>query len=121
ARHGMRKELNIEQTVRAMRLSMEVIAGDPSRERLLETASRVARMYNELCYGIARDPSQEISCLFSEQTDELVLVRDISFASICEHHLVPFIGVAHVGYIPNEGRITGLSKLARVVELTSTR
>jgi GTP cyclohydrolase I len=59
--------------------------------------------------------------MFSEQTDELVLVRDISFASICEHHLVPFIGIAHVGYIPNEGRITGLSKLARVVELTSKR
>jgi GTP cyclohydrolase I len=114
-------EMDLEKIAQGVRLILEGIGEDPSREGLLDTPARVARMYSELCYGINLDPSQEITCTFSEETDELVLVRDIAFASICEHHLVPFIGFAHVGYIPNEGRITGLSKLARVVELASKR
>ncbi len=121
AKDSLIKEMDLEKIAQGVRLILEGIGEDVNREGLLETPSRVARMYSELCYGIGRNPSQEITCIFSEQTDELVLVRDIAFASICEHHLVPFIGVAHVGYIPNEGRITGLSKLARVVELTSKR
>jgi GTP cyclohydrolase I len=104
-----------------VRLILEGIGEDASREGLLETPERVARMYEELVYGTDIDPATEITCKFAETTDELVLVRDIPFASICEHHLVPFIGTAHVGYIPSNGVITGLSKLARVVELASKR
>jgi GTP cyclohydrolase IA len=82
---------------------------------------RLPAVYEELVYGTGLNPASEITCRFSETTDELVLVRDIPFASVCEHHLVPFIGMAHVGYIPRDGVITGLSKLARVVELASKR
>lgn len=104
-----------------VRMILEGMGEDTSREGLLETPARVARMYEELVYGLHVDLASEITCRFSENTDELILIRDISFASICEHHLVPFIGVAHVGYIPRDGVITGLSKLARVVELASKR
>lgn len=104
-----------------VRLILEGIGENPEREGLQQTPERVARMYQELCSGLAKDPAEELSCVFLEQNDELVLVRDIQFASICEHHLVPFLGLAHVGYIPSDGRITGLSKLARVVEVASKR
>lgn len=104
-----------------VRLILEGIGEDPCREGLLDTPARVARLYEELVYGCNIDPASEITCTFHENTDELVLVRDIPFASICEHHLVPFIGSAHVGYIPANGMITGLSKLARAVELASKR
>jgi GTP cyclohydrolase IA len=113
--------MDLEKIAQGVRLILEGIGEDVHREGLQDTPARVARMYAELCYGIGRNPSMEITCLFSENTDELVLVRDIQFASICEHHLVPFMGVAHVGYIPDGGRITGLSKLARVVECASKR
>ncbi|HEY9789432.1 MAG TPA: GTP cyclohydrolase I FolE [Candidatus Obscuribacterales bacterium] len=104
-----------------VRLILEGMGENLDREGLLETPERVARMWGELIYGTGVDPSTEITVTFKESTDELVLVRDIPFASICEHHLVPFIGTAHVGYIPSNGVITGLSKLARVVELASKR
>jgi len=114
-------QMDLEKVAQGVRLILEGIGEDPHREGLIDTPARVARMYQELCYGIGSEPANEITCAFSEGTDELVLVRDIQFASICEHHLVPFIGVAHVGYIPEDGRITGLSKLARVVELAAKR
>ena len=104
-----------------VRLILEGIGENPQREGLLETPARVARLYEELVYGTQLDPAAEITAKFYEKTDELVLVRDIPFSSICEHHLVPFLGSAHVGYIPNNGVITGLSKLARVVEIASKR
>lgn len=110
-----------EKIAAGIRMILEAVGEDTAREGLLETPERVARMYQELFYGIGLSPASEITCTFNEPTDELVLVRDIPFASICEHHLVPFIGVAHIGYIPNAGCITGLSKLARVVELASRR
>lgn len=113
--------MDLEKIASGVRLILEGMGEDADREGLLDTPSRVARMYQELCYGVSIDPSKEITCTFAENSDELVLIKDIQFSSICEHHLVPFIGVAHVGYIPNAGRITGLSKLARVVELTSRR
>lgn len=113
--------LDHEKIAAGVRLILEGIGEDVDREGLADTPGRVARMYCELVYGTGLDAASEITCRFSENTDELVLVRDIPFASICEHHLVPFIGTAHVGYIPRDGVITGLSKLARVVELASKR
>ena len=104
----------------AVREILEAIGEDPERSSLLETPERVARMYVELFAGLHSDPARHLQKCFEEQFDELVLVREISFNSLCEHHLLPFMGVAHVGYLPN-GRIAGLSKLARVVEEVSHR
>ena len=104
----------------AVREILEAIGEDPERSSLLETPERVARMYAELFAGLHSDPARHLQKCFEEQFDELVLVREISFNSLCELHLLPFMGVAHVGYLPN-GRIAGLSKLARVVEEVSHR
>ena len=96
---------------------LEAIGEDPSREGLLETPRRVADMYVELFQGIEADPGEHLRVTFEAGHDEMVMVRDISFTSLCEHHLVPFVGFAHVAYLPGpEGNITGLSKLARLVE-----
>lgn len=100
---------------------LEGIGEDLERVGLTDTPERVARMYKELCSSVHVDPATEISCTFSEGTDDLVIVKDIFFASICEHHLVPFLGSAHIAYLPTGGRITGLSKLARVVECAARR
>ncbi|WP_052168757.1 GTP cyclohydrolase I FolE [Actinoalloteichus spitiensis] len=95
---------------------------DPDREGLVETPARVARAYREMFAGLHTDPDAVLSKTFDESHEELVLVRDIPMFSNCEHHLLPFHGVAHVGYIPNErGQVTGLSKLARLVDLYSRR
>ena len=96
------------------------IGEDPDREGLRETPQRVARMYQELFSGLHSDPASHTKKFFSESYNDIVLVRDISFSSICEHHLMPFIGRVHIGYIP-DGRVIGLSKLARVVEVFSHR
>ncbi len=104
----------------AVREMLVAVGEDPDREGLQETPSRVARMYAELFSGLHDDPRHHLQKVFEEPYDELVLVRDISFNSMCEHHLLPFMGQAHVGYIPR-GRVTGLSKLARVVEEVSHR
>jgi GTP cyclohydrolase I len=96
---------------------LEAIGEDPSREGLRETPRRVADMYVELFEGIERDPGEHLRVNFEAGHDEMVMVRDIPFTSLCEHHLVPFVGFAHVAYLPApDGRITGLSKLARLVE-----
>ncbi len=96
---------------------LEAIGEDPNREGLLETPRRVADMYVELFEGIEADPGEHLRVTFEAGHDEMVMVRDIPFTSLCEHHLVPFVGLAHVAYLPGpEGRITGLSKLARLVE-----
>jgi GTP cyclohydrolase I len=121
AQEAEHRAMDIQKIADGVRLILEGIGEDPSREGLLDTPTRVARMYGELLYGTGIDPATEITCKFSENTNELILVRDIPFASTCEHHLVPFIGTAHVGYIPRDGVITGLSKLARVVELAARR
>lgn len=105
---------------RAVREILAAVGEDPDREGLLETPGRVARMYAELFVGLHLDPGRHLKKVFTEQYDELVLVRDISFNSMCEHHLLPFIGIAHVGYLPR-GKVVGLSKLARVVEEVSHR
>jgi GTP cyclohydrolase I len=102
----------IEANVREILLA---IGEDPQRNGLLDTPRRVAAMYEELFQGLGEDPSEHLRVTFDEQHDEMVMVRDISFTSLCEHHLVPFMGKAHVAYIPT-GKITGLSKMARLVE-----
>ena len=100
---------------RAVREILAAVGEDPDREGLRETPARVARMYAELFSGLSEDPRQHLRKFFTEKYDEVVLVRDISFNSMCEHHMLPFMGVAHIGYVPH-GRVLGLSKLARVVE-----
>jgi GTP cyclohydrolase I len=109
--------LRIEKAVREI---LAAVGEDPDREGLLETPARVARMYAELFAGLHTDPGRHLQKVFPEEYDQMVLVRDISFNSMCEHHLLPFMGVAHIGYLPNH-KVTGLSKLARVVEEVSHR
>jgi GTP cyclohydrolase I len=108
-----------EKVERAVRMILEAIGEDPDRQGLRETPARVARAYAELFWGVGRSPAEEIDKFFESETDEMVIVRDIPFYSMCEHHLLPFVGRAHVAYIPAGGRITGLSKLARAVEVAS--
>ncbi len=105
---------------RAVREILSAVGEDPNREGLRETPARVARMYAELFSGLHDDPRVHLKKFFTEKYDEMVLVRDISFNSMCEHHLLPFTGVAHIGYVPS-GKVVGLSKLARVVESVSHR
>lgn len=100
---------------------LEAIGEDPDREGLRDTPSRVAQMYADLFRGLHEDIGKPLEVLFSEDHDEMILVRDIWFYSMCEHHLIPFFGKAHVAYIPREGKVTGLSKLARVVEGAARR
>ncbi len=101
---------------------IEAIGEDPKRASLLDTPERVAEMYAELFGGMKQDPREELKVGFELGHREMVVLRDIPFYSMCEHHLLPFYGVAHIGYIPNhEGRIVGISKLARVVEVISRR
>ena len=96
---------------------LEALGEDPTRDGLVKTPHRVAKMYAELFAGFGENPADHLEVTFAADHDEMVMVRDIPFASLCEHHLIPFIGKAHVAYIPGEdGRITGLSKLARLVD-----
>ncbi len=115
-----KRPVDTDRIERAVREILEAIGEDPDRSSLLETPARVARMYAELFSGLHSDPSRHLHRVFEETYDELVLVRDISFNSMCEHHLLPFMGVAHVGYLPR-GKVVGLSKLARVVDEISRR
>src|SRR5262245_22347184 len=119
--HGHRGEAvdkpRIEAAVREI---LFAVGEDPDREGLRETPARVARMYAEMFARLPADPSVHLRKRFTEKYDEVVLVRDISFSSCCEHHLLPFLGKVHIGYLP-AGKIVGLSKLARVVEVLSHR
>lgn len=105
---------------RAVREILAAVGEDPDREGLLETPSRVARMYTEMFSGLREDPRIHLQKFFTEEYDEMVLVKDITFNSMCEHHMLPFTGKAHIGYVPN-GKVVGLSKLARVVDVVSRR
>ncbi|MGH2702458.1 MAG: GTP cyclohydrolase I, partial [Actinomycetota bacterium] len=105
-----------------VRAILEAIGDDPERDGLKRTPERVANMFAELFEGVGRNPAQELDVVFEAEHDEMIMVKDIPLYSLCEHHLIPFVGKAHVAYIPNEsGQITGLSKLARVVDLLSKR
>jgi GTP cyclohydrolase I len=108
--------------VDSVRLILKGIGEQPDREGLARTPERVADMYAELFSGLGKDPLDELQVVFEAGHDEMVMVKDIDMGSICEHHLIPFIGKAHIAYIPNErGQITGLSKLARLVDVLSKR
>jgi GTP cyclohydrolase I len=113
-------EVDHQRIVAAVREILSAIGEDPDREGLRETPERVARMYAEMFSGLRSDPRTPLRKTFIEKYDEMVLVRDIGFESMCEHHLLPFLGKAHVAYLPN-GKIVGLSKLARAVEILARR
>jgi GTP cyclohydrolase I len=114
--------VDIARVERAVREILLAIGEDPDRDGLVETPGRVARAYAEQFSGLSQHPEDVLGTVFDADHDELILVRDIEVYSTCEHHLVPFIGRAHVGYIPNEkGQITGLSKLARLVDIYARR
>jgi GTP cyclohydrolase I len=109
--------IDIERVERAVREILEAIGEDPDRDGLVRTPARIAHMYEEIFAGLHEDPSRHLTVTFEADHDEMVMVRDIPVHSVCEHHLVPFAGKAHVAYIPGtDGRITGLSKIARLVD-----
>lgn len=110
------RTLDLVKIQAGVRMILEAIGEDPDREGLKDTPARVARMYQEIFCGLEQDPAEHLQVLFSEEHEEMVLVKDIPLYSMCEHHLLPFYGLAHVAYIPRKGKVTGLSKLARVVE-----
>jgi GTP cyclohydrolase IA len=111
-----------ERIERAIHEVLDALGENSDRDGLLKTPGRVAEMYDEVFWGLSRDPVDELDVLFDADHDEMIMVRDIVLYSMCEHHLIPFIGQAHVAYIPNEeGKITGLSKLVRAVEVLAKR
>jgi GTP cyclohydrolase I len=115
------KNVDLEKIAEGVRLILEGIGEDPQRPGLVDTPHRVAEMYAELTAGMREDPQQHVVPLPGDTHDEMVIVKDISIASICEHHLAPFVGRCHIAYIPKNGRIVGLSKLARLAEVFARR
>ncbi|AMA63438.1 GTP cyclohydrolase I FolE [Kurthia gibsonii] len=114
-------QVDINKIQTAVKMILEAVGENPSREGLLDTPKRVAKMYAEMFEGLHKDPKEYFETVFHEGHDEVVLVKDIPFFSMCEHHLVPFYGKAHVAYIPKDGVVAGLSKLARTVETVARR
>jgi GTP cyclohydrolase IA len=113
--------VDLEKIERGVRLILEGVGEDADRAGLQRTPRRVAEMYAELTAGMREDPSEHVQALPGDRHDEMVIVKDIHFASLCEHHLAPFVGKCHIAYIPKGGRIVGLSKLARLVETFARR
>lgn len=105
----------------AVRMMLEAVGEDPEREGLINTPKRVANMYEEIFSGLKEDPRDLLQVSFNEYHDELVLVKDIPIYSMCEHHLLPFYGIAHIAYIPKGGKVVGISKIARVAEVFAKR
>ena len=116
-----RGPIDRERIIAGVRMILEGIGEDPEREGLLKTPQRVAEFYEEVFTGIGEDASEQVTLYTAENRDELIIVRDISFYSICEHHLLPFFGKAHIAYIPGDNKITGFSHLARVIETLARR
>jgi GTP cyclohydrolase I len=113
-------DIDLERIAAAVREILLAVGEDPDREGLAGTPDRVARMYRELFAGLSDEPGRHLAAMFEEEYDEMVVLRNIPFHSICEHHLLPFMGVAHVAYLPR-GRVVGISKLARVVDAFARR
>ncbi len=118
--NGQTRSVDLDRIAKAVREILVAVGEDPDRDGLRDTPARVARMYAELFRGLNQDPRAHLRKCFAEKYDEIVLVKDIDFESVCEHHLMPFMGKAHIAYLP-KGRIVGLSKLARVVEVMAHR
>jgi GTP cyclohydrolase I len=116
-----KKKVDREKIAAGVRLMLEGMGEDPTRDGLVKTPDRVADFYVELTEGMWIDPKKHIEALPGDSHDEMVLVKDISIASVCEHHLAPFVGKCHIAYIPKNGRIIGLSKLARIAEIFARR
>jgi GTP cyclohydrolase I len=114
-------EVDLDRLARGVRLILEGIGEDPDREGLRGTPRRVAEMYAELTAGMREDPTEHVVPLSGNKHDEMVIVKDISIASLCEHHLAPFVGKCHIAYIPKDGNILGVSKLARLAETFARR
>lgn len=115
------QKVDLAKIEKAVSMILEAVGEDVNREGLADTPKRVAKMYAEVFSGLKEDPKEYFKTVFHEGHEELVLVKDIPFYSMCEHHLVPFFGKAHIAYIPRDGIVTGLSKLARAVETVSKR
>jgi GTP cyclohydrolase I len=113
--------MNKKKIVNAVKDILEAIGEDPLRKDLLETPIRVAEMYEEIFSGVKSDPKKELEVILEQKHNEIVLLKDIPIYSVCEHHLLPFFGKAHVAYLPKGGRVTGLSKLVRVVDILCKR
>lgn len=113
--------MDMQKIENAVRDILEAIGEDPNREGLLETPNRVARMYAEIFAGLEDDPKRHLKIFDEKDDDEMVIVRDIPLYSMCEHHLIPFMGKAHIAYIPQDGKVIGLSKLARIVDSFAKR
>jgi GTP cyclohydrolase I len=116
----MKKKMNLKKIEQGVKLILEGVGEEPSREGLRETPSRVASMFSEILCGKSEDAACQLQAIDGEKHDEMVLIKNIPLYSMCEHHLLPFAGVAHVAYIPKGGRIVGLSKIARVVDILSS-
>ena len=116
----VRSRVDLDRIRRAVREILLAVGEDPDREGLRETPDRVARMYAEVFQGLHQDPGLHLQKLFTQKYDEMVLIKDIRFESFCEHHLLPFIGKAHVAYLPN-GKVIGLSKIPRVIDVLAKR
>ncbi|MFH1395068.1 MAG: GTP cyclohydrolase I FolE [Candidatus Omnitrophota bacterium] len=117
----MEAKMDKEKIKKAVKDILEAIGEDPAREGLKNTPKRVAEMYEEILGGMNRNADDDIEVFFEKEHDEIILLKDIPLYSVCEHHMVPFIGKAHVAYIPDNNRITGLSKIARVVDTFARR
>jgi len=115
------KKVDLKKIERGVKLILEGVGEDPKRPGLKETPQRVARMFSEILGGSRENPAKQLQTIQSEKHDEMVLIKNIPLYSTCEHHLLPFAGVAHIAYIPKGGRIVGLSKIARVVDIFSRR
>jgi len=115
------KKVDLKKIERGVKLILEGVSEDPKRPGLKETPQRVARMFSEIMGGINENPAKQLRVIQGEKHDEMVLIKNIPLYSMCEHHLLPFAGVAHIAYIPKGGRIVGLSKIARVVDIFSRR
>jgi GTP cyclohydrolase I len=113
--------MDVKKIEKAVRDILEAIGENPRRKDLMDTPRRVAEMYGEIFAGISQDPEEEMEVILDQKHSEIVLLKDIPLYSVCEHHLLPFMGKAHIAYIPKHGRVTGLSKLARVVDILSRR
>ena len=115
------RKVDVAKIAEGVRLILEGIGEDPSRQGIIETPQRVAEMYLEVCGGMHEDPVAQLKVIPAETEDEIVMVKDIPLFSLCEHHLLPFSGVAHIAYVPKNGRVLGLSKLARISDIFARR